>query len=235
MMRRILIASLLAAAVEVAAADEYWIAYEGNDLPEDVGWKRVWGNRDGPFKGEGARRSIEDGLLVMDSLDDYSVWDVARLERPGQIDPEFAELFVMEWRLLVDEVIGRRDPGVVIASDHGNLAAFVYSEDHLIDLINGFEIPFEPGQWHTYLLRSADMIDYELYLDEQLVLRGPFLLESTIESRVSFGDMIEGSASLARWDYLRFGVVPEPSALLLAACAALRFLFYTGKQKEVWK
>ena len=204
-----------------AAADEYWIAYEGNDLPEDVGWKRRWGNRDGPFKGEGARRSIEDGLLVMDSLYDNSVTDYGRFERPGQLDPEIDELFVLEWRLFVDQVIGREDPGVIVSSDDGNLAIFVFSADHLNDVINRIIVPFEPGQWHTYLLRSADMIDYELYLDEQLALRGSFLLEAPAKSRVSFGDVVFGGASLARWEYVRFGVVPEPGSVFLFGVAMI--------------
>ncbi len=74
-----------------AGAEPYWITYEGNDLPENEGWNRYWGNADGEYQGGGAIRTIEDGVLTMDSLYDPWVWDWAYIERPGQMDPELGE------------------------------------------------------------------------------------------------------------------------------------------------
>ena len=79
-----------------AAAEPYWITYEGNDYPENVGWERVWGNWDGPYQGDGAVRTLEDGVLTLDTLYDDGVVDFYKIERPGAIDPGPGELFVME-------------------------------------------------------------------------------------------------------------------------------------------
>lgn len=223
MMRRILLASLLAVAVGAASADEYWIAYEGNDLPEDVGWKRVWGNEKGLFEGEGAHRWIEDGALVMDSLLDPNVWDFNKMVRPGEMDPEPGEVFVAEWRLLVSETRYSHDVWLAIASDEKNLVGFGYTTEEIEVFPDNTRIPISPGEWHTYRFLSRDMLNYELFVDERRVHTGSFWERTSNESEFAFGDTVQGAASLAKWDYVGFGVVPEPSAVMLAACAALRF------------
>ncbi|MBU0641599.1 MAG: hypothetical protein KKB50_22295 [Planctomycetes bacterium] len=92
--------------VATAGADEYWMTYEGNDLPENEGWDRSWGDDQGAFHGDGAYRAADNGILTVDSLYDLRVYDYAYLELPGQVDPDPGEVFVAEWRLLVDETIG---------------------------------------------------------------------------------------------------------------------------------
>jgi len=42
------VAALLAMASS-ALGEPYWITYEGNDLPENEGWNRSWGNDDGQY------------------------------------------------------------------------------------------------------------------------------------------------------------------------------------------
>ena len=85
--------------------------------------------------------------------------------------------------------------------------------------------PFEPGVFHEFELRTRDMRDYELYIDGNLAISGSFWLSLTW-SRAFWGDSIQGGASLARWDYFRFGVVPEPNSLLallaIAPCVLRR-------------
>ena len=39
-------AALIAMAPNVLG-DPYWIGYEGNDFPENEGWRRIYGNEDG--------------------------------------------------------------------------------------------------------------------------------------------------------------------------------------------
>jgi len=53
-----------------------------------------------------------------------------------------------------------------------------------------------------------------LYVDGQLVRRGVFD-KAVTQSYVGFGDGIQGAASLHHWDYLRFGVIPEPATVAL--------------------
>ena len=60
-MRHLLIfaAALSCAAASPALAEQYWIAYEGDDFPENEGWTRT-------ISAGGAERWIEDGALVLD-------------------------------------------------------------------------------------------------------------------------------------------------------------------------
>ena len=71
-------------------------------MPENEGWERI------TYNGQ-ANRYIEDGALVIDSLHDVHVEDLAKMER--WMDPEPGETFVAEWRLMVDERSGDRDLG----------------------------------------------------------------------------------------------------------------------------
>lgn len=59
-MQRILISLLTLAGTCAAMGDEYWIAYEGNDYPENEGWVR-WASE------PPAKRWIENGSLFIDT------------------------------------------------------------------------------------------------------------------------------------------------------------------------
>ena len=194
--------------VALAAADEYWIAYEGNDFPENVGWRRVFGDENGPQQG-GAVRRIENGVLILDSLRHNQIFDFYDVER--QIDPDPGEVFLMQWRLQIDKVVGRYDPTVGVFSDESWVVGFEFSENSIRSL---FERPlqatFEPGVFHDFEFRSDDMRTYRLEIDGKLALEGDFSHVAS-SSRVGWGDGIQGAASFSRWDYFRFGVVPEPS------------------------
>ena len=208
MIRIYAIALTTLAVVSPAAADEYWITYEGNDLPENEGWQRIWGNSKGLYGGDGAIRTIESGTLVTDSLFDTSVFDFYRMERLGRFDPEPGELFRAEWRLLLEETVNWYDPTVGIRSDNGNLAGFEFREDNLLITPSRIRIDYEPLIWHTFSFSSLDMLTFDLAIDGHFVHRGEFLTRATRDSTFSFGDGVQGAASLSRWDYVRFGVVP---------------------------
>ncbi len=81
-------------------------------------------------------------------------------------------------------------------------------------------VEFKPGAFHEFELRSADMRGYELYADGAFAVEGVFF-ESLFGPGIWWGDFVRGSSSLAAWDYFRFGVVPEPGAVMrLLTCAA---------------
>jgi hypothetical protein len=203
---------ILAVGVSLAQADPYWVSWEGEDWPENQGWTRVWGNWDGQYQGPGAHRTLENGILTYDSLYDNGVYDFQELFRPGEIDPTPGEVFVAEWRLRVDQVVGRADPGVGVSSDQAWSVGFQFGYDRIYSVFEHFlEIPFEPGVFHAYRMTSPSMIDYQLYIDGELARQGRFthLVE---ESRLHWGEGVQGAASLHEWDYVRFGV-PEPSVL----------------------
>gem|GEM_PF-2085729 len=213
-LRRVFLLPVFVCILAVSAtADPYWCAYEGNDLPENEGWTRYWGNRDGEYQGDGSIRTIEDGVLRMDSLHDPWIWDWASIERPGETDPEAGETFIMEWRLNVVEVEGLVDPGVSLASDDGWRVGFAYHTDHIWCFFEDeVTIPILPGVFHSYRFLSQDMRTYELYIDEVLVHDGSFW-EGLTQGRVAWGDLTKPAVGLAEWDYIRFGVVPEPQSI----------------------
>jgi hypothetical protein len=131
----------------------------------------------------------------------------------------------MEWRLAVDEVYGNAprpvDPTVAICSDDGWIVGIEYGHDRIY---SGFEpdvsIEYSPGVFHDYQLLSADVRTYELYMDGLLIHSGSFW-EGLPGGFVAWGDGVQGARSLTHWDYVRFGVVPEPAGGLLLSCAAV--------------
>jgi len=218
------VAAALGVMVSTAGADEYWLTYEGNDLPENEGWERHWGNDEGSHEGEGAIRTVEDGILTMDSMYDLRVYDYACHYLYGELDPDPGELFVAEWRVYIEDWVGdygHWDSKVSICSDEGWLLAFGLFPDHVESQFEGdVYIPITPDVFHEYLLVSWDMRAYELYIDGELALLGSFW-DDHLSSKFSWGDCVSGAASLAHWDYVRFGAVPEPEAGLLLALGLL--------------
>ena len=214
--------STLCAFTASATAEPYWITYEGNDFPENEGWERKWGNWDGPYEGDGAIRTIEDGILTMDSRFDTGVYDSAFVERPGQIDPEPGEVFVLEWRALIEEEVGGPtwDSAAWIRSDDGRHVAIGLRPHEVVSAFEHVYIPIEPGVFHDYRLTSSDMLTYELCIDGELARAGNFW-QGISASRLSWGPVSQGVSSLSHWDYVRMGVTPEPSScfLFLFLCA----------------
>ncbi len=199
--------STLCAFTASATAEPYWIAYEGNDFPENEGWDYIWST-------PRAIRWIEDGALVIDSrasgaTNDWYEW------YPEWVNPEPEELFVAEWRLRVDELtIGWRDPTVGVFGDDSWGVGFNFNEDTIVSVYeDDVSAHFEPYVYHNFELRTADMRTYQLYIDGSLAIQGSFW-DSLSSLRVGWGDTVSGGASLTHWDYFRFGVVPEPTSIV---------------------
>jgi hypothetical protein len=197
-----------------ASADEYWITYEGNDFPENQGWRRVHGAIP-------AQRWIEDGKLFIDSRASVSIFDFVKMTFNGTLDPDPGELFLMRWRLKVGEVNGFADPGISVTSDELYAVGLRYSEHFVFSSFEpGLFAEFEPGVFHQYELRSPDMRVYELYIDDTLAFEGMFY-EQLLPTRVAWGDVFSGATSITQWDYVRFGVAPEPGSGLLVSFGLL--------------
>jgi hypothetical protein len=204
-----------------AAATPYYIAYEANtpgSFPEDEGWERGFGFG-------GADRSVQDGFLTLSSTD-IQVYDYYEIDMGGNLDPDPGEMFFGEWRLLVE---ANSDPdyadcGVTIARDSiggpfgGGDVSFRFFTDTVVETRSGSEAVFDQGVFHVFRFESNDMDSFRFLIDGELRLTGVFDFPSVNESFVGFGDAVQGIASTSRWDYVRFGVVPEPGcALVLAA------------------
>jgi hypothetical protein len=215
-MRSLLPALLLTLALAtIGSSDPYWIDWEGEGetagLPDEFGWSRNWGDWHGQYHGPGASPTLVDGILTFDSLYDPGVCDSYVMDRPGQIDPASGEVFVMEWGLKVEQVVGTYDPEAVAASDAARIVGFGYAANALRVVTEpGVVIPIGPG-FHDYCMLSWDMLNYELYIDGELAHVGTFW-QGVSESFVAWGDAVQGAASLHRWDYFRFGALPAPQA-----------------------
>ena len=196
-------------------AEPYWIAYEGDVFPEEDGWDRHYGDGHEPPESF-AERSIEDGIFVLDSLHDDQIHDYYMIER--QVDPAPGEMFVGEWRAKVDPGSGIVDTGIGVARDSppGHVEFHLTPDGVYIgNVVFPFAfIPYEPDVFHEFVFRSEDMQSFELELDGALVYTGPFDDNSLLSGFFGFGDGATGDASRQSWDYVRFGVVPEPASQL---------------------
>jgi len=224
----IFVSALSCAAACPALAEQYWIAYEGDDFPENEGWTREYGDEHGPDHG-GAVRWIEDGALVTDSLYNPLVYDYQAMYR--LIGLGAGELFVMRWRLRVDEVSAFYDESVGIFSDDGWGTHFQFWPTRVVSNYENADIfPFTLGEYHTFEFWSSDMRSYELRMDGEFEWTGEFSYVYT-SSEVGWGDTLQGAGSFARWDYFEFGVVPEPAGALMLSCVGLAALYRCRRTK----
>jgi hypothetical protein len=209
---------LFALGSSLAGATPYWVAWD-DGWPDAQGWTR--GSSNPP-----AQQWLADGLLFIDSrtaggYDGY-------YQEPANMSPGPGEAFLFEWRLRIDEITaGLHDPGVIVTAPDYYAVAF-YMRMGLIESVfeSGRSAAFAAGEFHSFSLHSSDMRAYELYIDGVLALQGPFFAGSLPGPRVSWGDQSSGK-SLVAWDYVHYGVTPEPSTFahvwaLVCLSASLR-------------
>jgi hypothetical protein len=204
--------AVLALGVSSAAGDQFWYTYEGNDFPEVEGpWIRY-------TRAGGAQRSLQDGSLILDSLADWHIVDEYYINTPFVLDP--GERLEVDWRLRIDEVVGQFDPGVYVFAGADGEILLNYGEDFIWSGAEGARIDFAPGVFHDYSLVSYDLAAYALYIDGQLAHNGHFEGWEDV-SALTWGDGTEGATSVTTWDFVRFGVVPEPPVGFVMALAGL--------------
>jgi hypothetical protein len=201
-----------------ARSEQFWCEYDPSWglYPEECGWDRL-------AIGGGAQRSLDGGVLTLDSSASPSVIDCYGISRPIELGP--GESFVVEWRLRVNEVHGAAHPpvkpNVHVAFDGYGMGNFAYSERSLYCWFEDTWISFEPYVFHDYSLTTSDLLTYTLGIDGTVVYAG-LLATPCYGSGVDWGDEVTGATSVSDWDYVRFGVVPEPPGALsiISACIA---------------
>jgi len=212
------LAALSCAGFPVATAEEYWVAYEGNDFPENEGWTRVYGDGNWPPEDE-PDRWLEDGELVIDTSRDDQLWEYYELPLA---DPAPGEMFVAEWRVRSEILSGPYDNTVVVARDRSpGHVAFRLERESLLIATEDLSIPIAPGAGHEYRFESTDMDAYTLFIDGNLAHVGVFETETLLQSFTGFSADTQGASSVSYWDYYRFGVVPEPRSVSLCALGLL--------------
>jgi len=204
-MPRIMIAFLFVVLSAAAgSAGQYWVAYEGNDLPENVGQTRVTSYG-------GGVRSFEDGALVLDTRASTGICDWYEMPLTGvPTGPD--EFFVLEWRMRVDQLIGHQDSAISVQAAGGWVAVFQVNPDVVQSAYAPqLNAPLSPNDFHTFRVVSPDMRAYTLSVDGVYAFAGSFFDGLLPGECVAWGDGVQGGASLSRWDFVRFGVVPEPT------------------------
>ncbi len=215
-----LLAALLAMVIALpTSGTPYWVEYDpaGGNFPEAEGWTRY-------TSGGGAARWIENGALVIDSQASPAITDCYAWWRPGELDPNGpTELFVAQWALRIDTLQGPWDPTFAVYSDERRSVHFDFSEDGVSIPGEGTVAIFQPGVFHEFELRSTGMATFDLYVDGFPAYSGAFTVPLLSASLVVWGDNTIGGASLAPWQYVRFGVtvVPEPCAVCMLLTALL--------------
>jgi hypothetical protein len=208
----------LAFGVASARADEYWVAYEGNDFPENEGWNRLYGDGQWPPEDE-PDRWIEDGELVIDTSRDDQLWEYYWLPLT---DPGIGETFVAEWRVRSEILSGQRDNGVVFARDaFAAHVGFHLQPNGLLVSTEGVIIPLDPSISHTYRFESSDMDSYRLFIDGDVAHESHFETDTLLQSYTAGGAGTVGASSISHWHYYRYGVVPEPRSVSLFALGLL--------------
>jgi hypothetical protein len=207
--------ALLFAATIPAVAAPYWVAYAGEDFPENEGWDRGCGDETG--WGHGAVRTIENDVLTLDGLRNEWICDYYLRDLPN--DPPPGERFVAEWRLFVDQRSDAGDAGITIArhATPGHVS-FRYGADGVSIRPGDITISLAAGEFHEFRFLSQDMLTYTLQVDDGLVVNGWFEDYTLLQSFVAFGDCVQGLRSYSQWDYCRYGIVPEPGALHCVLC-----------------
>ncbi len=202
LLRSIALAAVLAGTAGFAHAEPWTVTWDGNDYPENEGWYRdLWGPPD-------IRTLNADGTMTLDTRITPQLWDTYLMWRP--LNPGPGETFFLSFRVCVSEVNGYYDPGVYFKTDNFKGIDFLLAMDHV-------EIPFfitiaqfEPGVFHTFECLSSDMQTFRFFVDGAFTYEGTFLADS-YPPMMAWGDIVRGASSLATWDFLSFGVVPEVS------------------------
>ncbi len=186
-----------------ALAAPFTVAYEGNDFPENEGWRRR-------TTAGGAIRSIEDGQLVLDGRSNVEISDFYE-RRDGSIALDPGEQFFVEWRFSLEDHSGPIGDGSLnITTDDGYWVTINISPTRIRFGLTDEQIEFAFDGSVSFRLESDDLRSFSLFANGSLIHAGHFRPLIGLGPRVSWGDGTQGVSSLSRWDYFRFGVVPEP-------------------------
>ena len=186
------------------------VSYEANSFPGEE-WERIVDCA--------PERWTEDGWFHQDveSLRCDPVSDLdAYTRRIGEF--EGAATFFVEWRIEADgdrEEIPFGGPAVLAAWSRGPVNYwFGMARDQLKFVQDSFHVilfvDIEPGVPHTFRLELFGDDAYRLFIDRGLVLFGvPGGRYPANTPGIAWQAQSRFSDSHVRWDYIRYGVIPE--------------------------
>ena len=191
------------------------VSYEAKSFPEQNGWKRI-------ERSYWPDRWLDSGWFVLNP----KIWHPDP-PRQGEDDfyrrelDEFAgsESLFVQWRVettgIREEIDAVAPASIVASGQRGVRYHFTISRD-LVRFIRGAEYPLvwveiEPGVPHTYRVEIRGEEHYAFWIDGVLIDEGeptqrPYPTE---DSFMIWGARAAWVESVTRWDYVRYGVIPE--------------------------
>lgn len=192
------------------------VVYEGDTLPESLGWERV-GTMD-------SDRWAENGWFRQ--LPELGVWAPPPLGEADFYQRSIAKfagepMFFVEWAVETDATVSILDvdgtPVALSAYSNGTYYHFTLT-DQRVRIIRSALLPvvyvdIAPHVPHTYRIELFSDAQYVLFVDGEAIdsgiPNGPYPSET---SGIIWGSRYYGQdlpVQTTRWDYLRYGVIPE--------------------------
>jgi hypothetical protein len=189
--------------------------YEGIVFPENVGWERIVFTE--------IDRTVADGWFVQ-YVDFANEVDSYRLPLAHFVG---VPTFFLEWRVESDAPSSILDfSGTPVAVSAAGMSSAIYHftiTDSRVQVLRGNFFPIhlvdiEPGVPHTYRVEvcgppTCDDDRYIWYIDgifgDSGIGRGPYPTE---DSFLIWGTRRQMFDSTTRWDYVRFGVIPQDAS-----------------------
>ena len=168
-------------------------------FPEHQGWEWNYGY------GTVARSITTEAELQLEALE-WGDWDAyVRDLDPADI-PEETEYLYAKWRVAI--TAGHDydcSVGIALGEEWGDMG-LALGCDHVRDL-EGFEwydYSGNPGDPHTLVLRSVNLVEYDLFVDGQYAFSDVFKLPTLLDRFVDWGDTAT-AFSTSVWGFFRFG------------------------------
>ena len=195
------------------------VTYEADVFPEDTGWERV-----GTFDAE---RWIDDGWFYQHA--ELGAWkgEIGETDFYQRSLADFAgaEEFFIEWRVQTDvpsSLFDHANIATVLSAAGTGYAYYHFTiTDERVRLLRRSSVPIvfadiQAGVPHAYRLEVYGEDLYAWYIDGQLIDSGvPVAAYPTAGSVLVWGARHNVYDNNTRWDYIRYGVIPEPGTGLL--------------------
>lgn len=210
------------ALIPTVRADDVLLRYEGNAFPEASGWTRE------PFGNP--TRAIDQGEFVQffDEPTDQDFYRRSLNEFVG------TQSFFAEWRMQSSapaSLLGQSQiPTAFVLGGSGAAFYHVIVADSRVQFLRDTNIPLvfvdiDPSLPHTYRIELLGDLSYTFLIDGQVVDRGiPEGLYPYQDARIVWGARFYEPGQTVEWDYIRYGMIPEPGtiSLLIFGIAAIR-------------
>jgi len=169
-------------------------------FPEDQGWERFQMNG-------GSDRSIVDGVFIL-TTENWEIVDQYVADVQGQLDAGPGETFYADWLLRVRPESGTGGPVQVYLSRDSEAGDIDlgFSPDRIVSFYDYNSVYIDTTVFHTYLIQSADMVDYDFFIDGVWMFAGFFDSPGILSSTVAWGDGSIGQIGACEWEFFRFGV-----------------------------